>query len=46
MECAHQLSEGINRIPELRVVGQPDMCLVAFGPSPAVAKKLNIYKVG
>ncbi|KAL6750488.1 PLP-dependent transferase [Haematococcus lacustris] len=43
MEAATRFREGVQQIPELQVLGHPDMCLVAF----AAARKssVNVYKL-
>lgn len=41
--CCCRFIVGVNAIPELEVLGEPHMCLVAFGAKPG--STLNIYKV-
>ncbi|MHA1341114.1 MAG: pyridoxal phosphate-dependent decarboxylase family protein [Promethearchaeota archaeon] len=40
METAQKLQKGINEIPELYVLGKPDMTVFAFG-----SDQLNVYKI-
>ncbi len=41
MEAAKKLQEGINAIPGLHVVSNPDMCVFAF-----TSEKYNIFEIG
>ncbi|KDD76080.1 hypothetical protein H632_c365p1, partial [Helicosporidium sp. ATCC 50920] len=36
---------GLERIPALEVLGDPEMCVVAFAAAPQEAKRLDIYRV-
>jgi glutamate/tyrosine decarboxylase-like PLP-dependent enzyme len=41
MQVAQKLIDGINAIPGLKVMGKPDMCVMAF-----TSEKLNVYELG
>lgn len=46
MNASKVISEGLSQIRGIRVLGKPDMSVIAFAADGVVLKELDIYKVG
>ena len=45
MKCSKAMQAGINAIPEMRVLGEPHMSIIAWTTRPEFAKSINIFAV-
>jgi glutamate/tyrosine decarboxylase-like PLP-dependent enzyme len=45
MDATHRALGGINAIPELEVLGTPDLCVFTFAPRPEHRARVNVFEL-